>query len=86
MKPPNGLAQRTPVPPMPQSHTVGQLNRENLVENLGPYTRDEGRYETYGVGNGYVGPGTAQDDSYVSHLLQHLVKDWQEGAFGYIDI
>lgn len=43
------------------------------------------RYETYGAGNGYVGPDAAQDDSYVALLFRHLVEDWQEGAVGYVD-
>jgi hypothetical protein len=44
------------------------------------------RYETYGAGNDYVGENAANDDRYVSFLFEKLLKDWQEGKRGYIDI
>jgi hypothetical protein len=71
----------------------GEVNITLLEEETTPAAWAESmgdrirfRYETYGAGNGYIGPDAAQDDSYVSLLFQHLGKDWREGALGYIDI
>lgn len=44
------------------------------------------RYETYGTNNDYVGENAANNDDYVSSLFEKLLKDWQDGRHGYIDI
>lgn len=43
------------------------------------------RYETYHLGNGYVGEKVADDLSYVSLLFQRMETDWAEDRRGYLD-
>jgi hypothetical protein len=43
------------------------------------------RYETLDAGNDYVGPNAASDLEYVQSELNHLKRDWETGAEGYID-
>jgi hypothetical protein len=44
------------------------------------------RYETYSTHNEYVGENAANDDDYVSSLFEKLLKDYQNGSRGYVDV
>jgi hypothetical protein len=43
------------------------------------------RYETYGAGNGYVGPAVAADEKQVKKLFDELARDWRDGRQDYLD-
>lgn len=45
------------------------------------------RFETFDAGNGYVGPGAAANDEYISRIYRNLIGNWKDGKWGtYVDV
>lgn len=63
--------------PLPWGTSPGRY-----AQDLGPRLRF--RDESYGAGNGYVGPNAADDTAYVKRLMNRLLYEWTEGSSGYL--
>lgn len=44
------------------------------------------RFETWNIGNGYVGPKAANDPKWVQRVHDDLQRHWHDGSTGYIDL
>jgi hypothetical protein len=69
----------------------GQVNLDQLPSDLTPggwaeQNRDlQFRFETYQLGNDYVGKAAATDPAYVDKLLRQMLRHWELGTVGHID-
>ena len=70
----------------------GEVNLTRLPDDLTPggwHEQNDAvvqfRFETYELGNDYVGKDAASDPEYVSKLLRDLMKHWEQGTEGYVD-
>jgi hypothetical protein len=70
----------------------GEIHIDPIPDNLTPvgFAAKIGsalkfRWETWVIGNGYVGTKAAKDRKYMEKQLAELKRDWARGVTGYVD-